>query len=135
MVLGMKTPMGAIVRRAKIEDAEGIAELSGQLGYPATTDESAERLAEIDANEEHRVLVAEDKGRLLGWVHVCLPHSLLRDRQAEVVGLVIEEKHKGRGIGRALMKHAEHWAKEMGCNSVRLRSNAARLALSAPRRW
>jgi len=62
----------------------------------------------------------------VGWVHVYLRLLLLADLQAEVGGLVVDENHRGRGIGRILMQHAEQWARGQGCEAVCVRSNVVR---------
>ena len=51
------------IRRAKSSDAARIAELSGQLGYPATAAEIAQRLRTIKPASQHAVLVAESPER------------------------------------------------------------------------
>ena len=120
IVIGMK------VRRATLEDAERIARLAGQLGYPATAGETAERLAAIVGDGQHAVLMADAGGVLEGWVHVLVSRSLLAERRAEIAGLVVDENLRGRGIGQALVEEAERWARENGCRSVRLHSNVLR---------
>lgn len=114
------------VRFATLEDAEQIAQLSGQLGYPTATAATARRLIEIGSNGEHAVIVADDNGTLLGWSHVLVSRSLLTDRRADIAALVVDEQHRNRGIGRVLMEHAEQWARKQGCRSVRLHSNVLR---------
>ncbi len=126
IVLPMETPCEPTVRSATPEDVEGITRLSEQLGYPSTGAETAQRLAEISRRDEHAVLVAADGEILLGWIHVAVSHTLLADTPAEIMGLVIDERYRGRGIGRVLMRHAEQWARDLGCRSVRLRSNVVR---------
>jgi GNAT superfamily N-acetyltransferase len=118
--------MSVRVRLATAADAEQITQLSGQLGYPATTAETLRRLVEIGSNGEHAVLVAESGGILLGWIHVVVSHSLLTERRAEIAGLVVDEQHRSRGIGQVLMEDAEEWARKQGCDSVRLHSNVLR---------
>ncbi len=122
----MKTTLEPTVRFAGLEDAEAIARLSGQLGYPSTAAEAVARLLEIRRREDHAVFVAESGGTLLGWLHVLVSYSLLTDTAAEVAGLVIDERHRSAGVGRVLMEHAEQWARNMGCRLVRLRSNVVR---------
>jgi len=100
--------------------------LSDQLGYPSTEEETTRRLLQVNGQSGHAVYVAEAAGRLIGWVHVFANHSLLADTPAEVAGLVVDENHRGRGVGRVLMQQAERWAQERGCRSVRLRSNVLR---------
>jgi len=38
--------------------------------------------------------------------------------RAYVAFLAVDETAEGRGAGRALMAHAEHWAREHGCKEV-----------------
>ena len=54
---------GIKIRRAKSSDAARIAELSGQLGYPAKPAEIAQRLRKIKPASHHAVLVAESPER------------------------------------------------------------------------
>ncbi len=79
------------VRPATVHDAEGIARLSDQVGYPSTDEEIARRLAQVIGHTTHAVYIAESDGRLIGWVHIFLNYSLLADMPAEIAGLVVDE--------------------------------------------
>src|SRR3989475_5479105 len=78
-------------RAATLADAADIARLSGQLGYPATPEEVAHRLRQIEDDARHVVYVAEFAGEelpgagigaartsstsaatglVIGWIHV-----------------------------------------------------------------
>jgi hypothetical protein len=54
------------VRDAVPEDASAIADLLGELGYPASAPEIPARLGAV-AQVPGRVLVAEDAGAVMGW--------------------------------------------------------------------
>jgi GNAT superfamily N-acetyltransferase len=41
-------------------------------------------------------------------------------------GLVVDEGHRGRRIGRLLMETAEAWASARGCEALYVRSNVVR---------
>ncbi|HEV3253105.1 MAG TPA: GNAT family N-acetyltransferase [Candidatus Acidoferrales bacterium] len=114
------------VRAATLADAAALAPLSGQLGYPATPEETAQRLRRILDDAQHAVFVAEAAGRVAGWVHVFVYRTMESDARAEIGGLVVDEAARSRGIGRALMAGAEAWAREKGCQAVGLRSNVIR---------
>jgi GNAT superfamily N-acetyltransferase len=122
----MGTSSGVTIRFATIDDAEAVARLSDQLGYPSTKEETIRRLLQVTGQSGHAVYVAEADGMLIGWVHVFVNHSLLADTPTEVAGLVVNENYRGHGVGRVLMEKAERWAQEQGCRSVRLRSNVMR---------
>ena len=116
------------IRVATPNDAARLAELSTQLGYPATSENILGRLGQILGDREHAVFVAEARERayVVAWVHVLVTHVLEEDSQAEIAGLVVDEAWRGRGAGRLLMERAEQWAREQGCRAVRLRSNVIR---------
>jgi GNAT superfamily N-acetyltransferase len=114
------------VRAATPADAAALAPLSGQLGYPATPEEIAQRLRRILDDPEHAVFVAEAAGRVAGWVHVFVYRTMEADARVEIGGLVVDEAARSQGIGRALMARAEAWAREKGCQAVGLRSNVIR---------
>lgn len=118
---------GIKIRRAKSSDAAQIAELSGQLGYPATLAEIAQRLRNIKPPSHHAVLVAESPERkVIGWLHVSVSALLETQLRAEVNGLVVSGEVRSRGTGALLLSAAEQWARKRGCKSMSVRSNVIR---------
>lgn len=65
-------------------------------------------------------------GEPVGWIHIGATHRLEAGPFAEIGGLVVDEAHRGGGIGAALVKAAEDWARGRGFGLVRVRSNVAR---------
>jgi len=115
------------IRRAKGRDAARIAELSGQLGYPATIAAIAQRLRSIKPASHHAVLVAESLERkVIGWLHVSVSPLLEVPLRAEVNGLVVDDDERSRGTGALLLRAAEGWARSHGCKSMSVRSNVVR---------
>ena len=115
------------IRAARTYDAQAIAELGAQLGYPATRQQIATRLAGIEAEPSSHVLVAEDAGgRVVGWLHIAARAQLTEESCAEVLGLVVDESARGAGVGAALLEAAEAWARTAGCANVRVRSRVER---------
>jgi GNAT superfamily N-acetyltransferase len=115
------------IRRAKSSDAARIAELAGQLGYPARPVEIAQRLRQIKPPSHHAVLVAESHDRnVVGWLHVSVSPLLEVQLRAEVNGLVVADEERSRGTGALLLHAAEQWARSRGCKSMSVRSNVIR---------
>jgi len=123
------------IRRARPGDASSLAELSGQLGYPATRAQIARRLGKLAPASRNALFVAEVKnaganrraaGSLIGWLHVSITHLLEVDTRAEVNGLIVAEGQRSLGAGARLLEAAEEWARRHGCGSVNLRSNVIR---------
>jgi GNAT superfamily N-acetyltransferase len=114
------------VREFRTGDEEAVADLCSQLGYP-TSKADVERRHREEGDGRQRVFMAESPdGRAVGWVQVCVRTILVSDRHAEVEGLVVDREWRSRGVGHALMKSAEEWARKAGCKAVSLRSNVVR---------
>ena len=117
---------GIAIREADVSDAASLARLATQLGYPTTTAEAEQRAAAVLGRPEHLVLVAEEGGDVVGWVHVAPSVTLESDPSAEVAGLVVDEEFRGRAIGARLIAEAEAWAARQGYGLMRVRSNVKR---------
>lgn len=103
-----------VLRPATPEDAERIAALFTDEGYPAGPSDILERLARFDTDDS-RVIVADNAGEVLGFVAVhALPRFEHSDRIVRVMALVVDAGERGRGIGRLLMEDAERLGREVG---------------------
>jgi len=119
------------IRPARIEDAEALADLSGQLGYPSSADGVKRRLVPLLGQAGHLILIAEANGletrpHCLGWIHGFVKHTLEADPAVELAGLVVDEAWRGRGVGRLLLDAVERWTRSLECNTVTVRCNAIR---------
>ncbi|HHH83670.1 MAG TPA: GNAT family N-acetyltransferase [Chloroflexi bacterium] len=120
------------IRAAKPEDGPALAPLSAQLGYPDPAEAIAGRLRGILRRWDHAVFVAEDEsGRLLGWIHIFIRPLLILVPHAEVGGLVVDEQCRGEGVGQALLKAAESWARSLRLEQVLIRSRESRVQAHA----
>jgi GNAT superfamily N-acetyltransferase len=115
------------IRAATLADAARLALLSEVLGYPATAGALAERLGRLLGRDEEVVLVAEvGSGHVVGWLHGGERELLESGRRCEILGLVVEGPHRGRGVGRRLVQAAEAWASTRGLDQMAVRSNVGR---------
>jgi GNAT superfamily N-acetyltransferase len=116
-----------VLRTAGFEDAEQIAPLAAQLGYPSKVDQIRARMERIAAENLGRVIVAVDeRGNVIGWTHVFVAHRMESEPFAEIGGLVVDLAHRNRGVGRILLEEAERWTMESGVTVLRVRSNMVR---------
>jgi GNAT superfamily N-acetyltransferase len=115
------------IREAALDDAAELAELSGQLGYPSTTEQISRRLLGILKGAERTAFVADiGDGKLAGFVGLQIMRTLEADPRVEVTALVVRDDHRSQGIGKVLMGRAEEWARAQRCEVVGLRSNVIR---------
>jgi GNAT superfamily N-acetyltransferase len=98
------------------DDAEsGMWKRKGVRTNPA----EVERLLHAGA-----LILAEIDGLLVGSVNI----NLLGNGVGEFGMLVADRQYRGSGIGSALVAHAEEWARQRGCHTMRLE-------LLTPRHW
>lgn len=116
-----------VIRQAIARDANAIAQLSQQLGYPTTTAAVLYRLEQMQSLKNYAVFVAEIPNiGVVGWIHAHLYLLLQTNLHAEIGGLVVDENYRDRGLGRQLLLQIEQWASQQGCENVYLRSNIIR---------
>lgn len=121
-------PERPVLRPAAEVDAERIAALSGQLGYPADREAIVDRLRLLASSGDQQVFVALLQDQVMGWAQVGRTPSLESGAQAELLGLVVDEGCRGRGLGRALVVEAEAWARAQALPALRVRCNVRREA-------
>lgn len=107
------------IRRATTADADVIARLLSQLGYPTDTTEVPARLARLAANDRAAVLLAERDGKVVGLATVHILSVLNRRRDvAQLTALVVDESVRGAGVGRRLVDAVENFARQSDCERL-----------------
>jgi GNAT superfamily N-acetyltransferase len=98
------------LRPATAEDAEAIAALFTDEGYPAGPSDIATRLERF-VPPDGAVIVAEHEGAILGFV-AChfLPRFEHGDTILRILALVVDAGARERGVGRQLIGDAERIA-------------------------
>ncbi|MGH8182909.1 MAG: GNAT family N-acetyltransferase [Rhodanobacteraceae bacterium] len=115
------------IRVATDADAEALAELSGQLGYPVDAPTIVRRLDAIAAHGAGVALVAVDaRNKVCGFAHAEPRHLLIAEAFVELAAMVVSDAARGSGTGAALLAKVEAWARGHGFASVRVRSNVVR---------
>lgn len=115
------------IREATEQDAAAIAELAGELGYPAPPETMQERIKTIAASSTDVLFVAiGPKREKLAWLQVHCCHLIESGFRAEIVGLVVSRNARRIGLGRALVARAERWAANLGAKAIVVRSNIKR---------
>ncbi|SJZ53033.1 Predicted N-acetyltransferase YhbS [Enhydrobacter aerosaccus] len=120
-----------IVRDLQPADLPAVVGLLDQLGYALEGAEVEARLQQVRQAPGHRVRVAEREGKVVGLLHVFERPALEKPREAIVQSLVVDATVRGSGIGAALMRDAEGWARDRSLVSVALYTQIGREAAHA----
>jgi GNAT superfamily N-acetyltransferase len=121
-------PDDLLIREIASEDAPAAARLSGELGYPVSSEIMAQRIEFLTRSADDVVFVACLAGSVTGWIHVALTRHLQVDARAEIGGLVVSSEARSRGVGRGLVERAESWALRQNVDSMVVRSRDTREA-------
>lgn len=115
------------VRDAVPADADRIAMLLTQLGYPATGSEVAGRLRYWLDDPFSRVLVADSAGHVVGCLSIhAVPYLEKTGRWARIESLVVDTAARRTGTGQQLVAAAEETARGWGCLAVEVTSTRSR---------
>jgi ribosomal protein S18 acetylase RimI-like enzyme len=111
------------VRDATFQDSQKLAKLMEQLGYPTSFAEMQERLNLISSNSDHRTLVAEIEGEIVGMVGVGIGYFYEKNGvYGRILALEVDERFRRRGIGKRLIQEAEKWFGDKRANTVVINS-------------
>lgn len=125
-----------IIRRAKISDAEDIYYVNKtSLGYDYDLDKQRNNLEAVLNDKTQVIFVADIGNKVVGYIHLTSYDVIYADTYKNCLGLSVDNDYKRMGIGSALLKKGEQWAKENGAVGIRLcsgieRENAHKFYLS-----
>lgn len=113
------------IRKGKAKDLEAVFDLIMELAIyekaPHEVANSVERMHE-DCFGERPVFdffVAEENGHVVGTAIYYYRYSTWKGKALYLEDLVVNEKHRGKGYGKALLDAIVHQAKTANCKQVR----------------
>jgi predicted N-acetyltransferase YhbS len=113
---------GVTIRLVKTEDFEAIHRLSLELGYSYPKEKMKDRIRYIVEHTGDIVLVAEEESGVTGYIHASPYELMYQDPIMNILGFVVKEEKRGRGIGHLLITELEKRAEERGFMGIRLTS-------------
>ena len=129
--------MSIKIRKARVEDADGIVEILKQAGksvysmptpYVATTDKVVAHIKMCHSDKSHTIYVAEnDGGLIVGYVGAhWLPYLFLDGPEGYLSELFIREDCRDQGIGNKLLETVKTEASKRGCSRLLLLNSRKR---------
>jgi ribosomal protein S18 acetylase RimI-like enzyme len=115
-----------IVRDARPADVSAAHRLIGQLADAPDEAAFRARFERVLATDDHRIIVAEVEGEVVGVLHMFERPALEKPCEAIVQALVVDSEARSSGVGEALMHEAEAWAQQRTLPSVSLYSRVDR---------
>lgn len=100
--------------------------MANQLGYPTSLKAVQKRLSGLLKQKNHHACVAVENGVVLGWMDLEVIASLIYDVRVELRVLVVDENHRGKGIGKAMLNYAKTFARKKKVKTLFLRTNIKR---------
>lgn len=115
-----------MIRPAEPGDAEELAALLRELGYPNQAADVVRRLSAMNRAREW-VLVATERDRVLGLAaYAVIPWLAADGAHCRLTAMVVGPPERSRGIGAALLDAVEARARELGCTVVEVTSGEQR---------
>ena len=116
-----------IVRQAVISDAKDIYYINKtSLGYDYDLEKQKAKIQAVLNDSTQVIFVAETNNKVVGYIHLVNYDVIYADNFKNCLGLAVGNDYKRNGIGSALLKQAEIWAKENGAVGIRLCSGVER---------
>lgn len=105
-----------MTRNAVLSDHVAIASLLRQLGYAVSQTRIHDKLQTLVSSSSDTVLVATIDHLVIGCISLhALPLFHADGSLGRITSMIVDERHRGTGAGRALMTAAEHWFRSVGC--------------------
>jgi len=118
--------MKITIREMTANDARSVNMLSKQLGYPLSIEQTLQNINAVLQSKDHTAFVAEYENEIVGWIGASQAIMIEVMPHCEINGLVIDQDHRGKGIGKLLVDKVKQWAGEKNNSKVGLRCNVKR---------
>lgn len=114
------------IREMTANDAKEVNALSKQLGYPLSVEQTLQNINAVLKSKDHTAFVAEYENEIVGWIGASQALMIEVMPHCEINGLVIDQDHRGMGIGKLLINKVKQWAKEKNNSKIVLHCNVKR---------
>ena len=119
--------MDYIIRECCIDDAKYIQELNcNEMGYDFSLENTTLKLKKVLNSKKDKIFMAMADNIVVGYVHANDYDVIYAPSMKNIMGIAVSNAYRRSGIGGALLRKIEEWAKVSGAKGVRLVSGATR---------
>ena len=116
-----------VIRNAEIGDADRLACLMTELGYPTAVEAMTDRLAMILGDTNYVTFVADEGDGVVGVAGAAVGWYYEKDGvYARLLVLAVSSGARGQGTGSRLVEAVERWAVSKGARDVVVNSASHR---------
>ena len=96
------------IRQYQIDDVEDIYQLNKEeMGYDYPIELTAKKIMALCQSSCDRIFVAEESGKVIGYVHANNYDTLYFGHMKNIMGIAVSSLHKRHGIGSLLLAEVE----------------------------
>ncbi len=110
---------GAMVKRARIEDAEALAGLAIQMWTGHDLEDLAEEFRQLAMNDDAACFIKYVGDKPIAFAQCQLRHDYVEGTGSSPVGylegIFVSEGYRKKGYAAELLSECEKWAREKGC--------------------
>ncbi len=116
------------IRKCQSSDASAIQKLNLEvMKYDYAVEKTEEKLNLLLQKSEHCLFVAEYKGEIAGYIHLCDYDAVYFGHMKNVLCLAVFPQFRRKGVASRLLAMGELWARETGACGIRLDSGIERV--------
>ena len=99
--------MQLVIREARIDDAERVSALLGELDYPSTDEAARRHIQRFIDDPASRLVIADSTGIVIGLIatHI-VPRLDSDERTCRITDIVVLVSHRRRGVATRLLEAA-----------------------------
>ncbi|KRE31633.1 GNAT family N-acetyltransferase [Paenibacillus sp. Soil522] len=121
---------GKNVREIRVTDYHDIYLLNQDFNpnlYLFSEEKVKEKIENIIKKTKDIIFVYEQNNEVIGYIHGSPYELLFSESLVNVLGFVVKEGYRNKGIGSMLIERVEQWGKDNGFSGMKLLSHPSRL--------
>ncbi|MGV3354147.1 GNAT family N-acetyltransferase [Streptococcus orisratti] len=108
-----------MIRSARLSDAQALYVINrDSLGYDSDMSATKAQLERLLQDSKHTILVAEENGHVVGYVHAHLYETLYFKPLWNLMALAVSQDYQGKGFGAALLSKLEKLAQQSNISGI-----------------